>query len=890
MDTTAEKLLGTISSVIGKATIRKADGTEKPLLAGDTVNTGDQIIAEGGNILIQLSNGRVAEVIPGQIFDLGNDFVLDSLGLSNDGYAVAELDSLIESLAHLPAPTAGVDPVDEVVQQTEDEPPAADGDNQIPNDPPQAGQDSGSMGVAGLTEFGSNSVQVERGFLTEALAPLEAGFANDITVDGTNATPSVGLNAEVRLDDESLPGGITGGTGDDEAAPLNTTGTLAFDFGGDGAGSVTWGAIPDQGNLSFDISSDGSVLTVIQTINQTSTPVLQVSLDTATGAYIVTQLAPINHEAGQDENDLQLTLSYVVSDSNGDQATGSLAVNIDDDTPVVGVDEGGEATSVNTNLMVILDKSGSMDSPSGVKIDPTDPNSPEYTRFALAKLTINKLIDDYGQFGDVRVKIVFFDSGASTPQSVWVNAADAKTYLNSLSDTYGSGGTNFDSALRLAEEAFKQSGKFEPAPDSTASVNNVSYFLTDGQTSQIGSEPDWVAFLQQPDGNQPPINSIALGIGSGTSSSNINHIAYDAQKSTDTDSIVVTDLNNLQITVEGTINVPSGVQQVVLDDDDQNAQGNPGGLNDDAPTSASASPTVASGTLIHNFGADGPGGIEWQQPADGSGLSFSVTDGAQGSTSVLTVTQQQGANQVVILTAVVNKVDGTYTITQEAPAWHQGDNTEDNLDLAITYVVTDSDGDTAEGTLNIRIDDDTPTGTNPDSEVQNPMYIVDDDDQGNGNVGGPGDDQPTVPSQSQMLVHSFGADGAGSITWDQPADANGLSYVVTADEQANTSILTVTQDQDGTPVEILVLTVNRTTGAYTVAQSNPAWHAADNTEDNLDLTLTYLVTDKDGDKATGTLQVRVDDDTPTLDITGPGEVNETSATGINGLLSDLDYG
>ena len=67
-----------------------------------------------------------------------------------------------------------------------------------------------------------------------------------ITID--DDTPTVTANAAVQLDDDALPGGIAGGTGDGPDA-VNTTGTLAHSYGADGAGTTlltTAGAVLPQ--------------------------------------------------------------------------------------------------------------------------------------------------------------------------------------------------------------------------------------------------------------------------------------------------------------------------------------------------------------------------------------------------------------------------------------------------------------------------------------------------------------------------------------------------------------------------------------------------------------------------------------------------------------------
>ncbi len=83
-------------------------------------------------------------------------------------------------------------------------------------------------------------------------------------------------------------------------------------------------------------------------VMQGSTHVLTITADSATGAYTVTQVAPIDHPAGDNENNVEFGISYTVTDSDGDPATGHLTVNVDDDTPVArndtdGLDSAGHA-------------------------------------------------------------------------------------------------------------------------------------------------------------------------------------------------------------------------------------------------------------------------------------------------------------------------------------------------------------------------------------------------------------------------------------------------------------------------------------------------------------------------------------------------------------------
>ena len=80
------------------------------------------------------------------------------------------------------------------------------------------------------------------------------------------------------------------------------------------------------------VSNGGLTLT----ISQGATAVLQIQLaDTTSGSYTVTQLAAIDHPVAGTEDNLQFTVGYVATDGDGDTATGSLSIDVDDDRPTV---------------------------------------------------------------------------------------------------------------------------------------------------------------------------------------------------------------------------------------------------------------------------------------------------------------------------------------------------------------------------------------------------------------------------------------------------------------------------------------------------------------------------------------------------------------------------
>ncbi|SCY49192.1 DUF5801 repeats-in-toxin domain-containing protein [Nitrosospira sp. Nsp13] len=139
--------------------------------------------------------------------------------------------------------------------------------------------------------------------------------------------PTVSANNAVKLDDDALSGGNPGGAGDDIDAE-NVSGTLGHSFGADG-GSIAY--LTTGAPAGFTYVADGNNLLV----KQGATTVLTLTLNTATGAYTVVQNAPIMHAAGLDENNQAFTVNYRVTDGDGDTADGTLAINVDDDTPTL---------------------------------------------------------------------------------------------------------------------------------------------------------------------------------------------------------------------------------------------------------------------------------------------------------------------------------------------------------------------------------------------------------------------------------------------------------------------------------------------------------------------------------------------------------------------------
>ncbi|EJN24950.1 VCBS repeat-containing protein [Pseudomonas sp. GM79] len=251
--------------------------------------------------------------------------------------------------------------------------------------------------------------------------------------------------------------------------------------------------------------------------------------------YTLTSAPKTSPNANDGANTLSESFTYTATDSVGNSTTGTLVVSIVDDVPsnAVASDRSVPAVQIDSNLLLVIDVSGSMDDPSGVS---------GLSRLELAKQAISTLLDKYDNLGDVKVQVVTFSSSATDQTSVWVDVATAKSIIATLT---AGGGTNYDVAVATMQTAFDTSGKLTGA-------QNVGYFFSDGKPNEgdIGTadEAALKAFL---DANG--IKNYAIGLGSGVSNDSLDPVAYDGSTHTDTNAVAVTDLNQLNSVLSGTV-------------------------------------------------------------------------------------------------------------------------------------------------------------------------------------------------------------------------------------------------------------------------------------------------------------------------------------------------
>ncbi|AGU51777.1 putative outer membrane adhesin-like protein [Variovorax paradoxus B4] len=495
----------------------------------------------------------------------------------------------------------------------------------------------------------------------------------NVTVNPVNDAPSATVTAPEAVSEGSLPGGIPAAG----EPPLQSTGTISIadpdsaasdlSVSLSGPNGVTSGGQP----VSWTWDADTHTLTGSVTVGGVTTEVMTVAVGnvaaTGTGqfeaGYTVTLKAPIDHPPGNGEGVSNLHFEAVVSDGQASGAPVGFDVPVKDDAPVlVSGEQAVDVAPIDTNLMVILDLSGSMGQETP-------------TRLSRAKEAVQNLIDGYDLYGDVRVQLVTFSTtGAS--QQAWMTAAEAKALVQNLQ---ASGSTNYDAALAAAMNGFSATGKLDGA-------QNVSYFLTDGEPTlgdgnteqlanssnsstadrgiQAGEEAIWTNFL-----STHQINSFALGLGSSLNAAAqafIDPIAYNGSTGTNTNGQIVTDTSQLNDMLQGTISVPPTVSNLLT-----------GGLGGSS-----------------GFGADG--GHVSELSIDGTTYAFDSSTGLMTKTGPAAgsdYSYDAATHQVTIATAqggklVVDFDSGEFSY-QVAPRTSGSR----NYDETLSYQVVDRDGD-----------------------------------------------------------------------------------------------------------------------------------------------------------------------------------------------------
>ena len=495
-----------------------------------------------------------------------------------------------------------------------------------------------------------------------------------LTISIADATPVAAANAKAQLDDDALPGGIAGGTSDDVDSQ-NTSGTLGA-TGGDGA--LAFAFLTTGAPAGFTYVLSGSDLLVKQG-GAGGTTVLTVTLNPASGAYTITQNAPILHAAGDDENNQPFAISYSVTDVDGDAALvpGTLNISIDDDTPTV--------TLVATNeSSIVLTTQDAQTIGAGV----SDSDSSTANFGGVFNLT-----SAYGAdgAGTTTVGYVLSLVGANgSPANLASNGVAIRLYTQPDGSVVGSTAAT-SGGVSAANTIF------------SIAVNAATGAVTLTQFAEI----DHPANAD----TSAPYDDQFAGLGSNlvrlTGTATITDRDGDIRTSTD-----FVDLGgNIRFADDGP-SIMAGAPLPTLTVDETNL-----GTN-----------AVSGAVFTTNFGADGPGTVTYALGINAG--STGLVDTATGQAVVLTLVGGQvvataGAGGPTVFTVAVDG-SGNITLDQIRAIAHDTDGGpgaahDDAKTLAaanlitITGTITDGDGDSARATINLgdrlTFKDDGPTAT-----------------------------------------------------------------------------------------------------------------------------------------------------------------------------------
>ena len=495
--------------------------------------------------------------------------------------------------------------------------------------------------------------------------------------DSSNATIAVTVVDDVPIatgstvvgyvEEEALDGGnqdssdVVGINGDGDGNNAVWQGSLSdlFLVGADQPG--VYGVNTDTDDLPDDLLSEGvavkydvadNMLTAYADedgngmFNAGDREVFTLEVDEATGAYTFTLMDQLDHHDVSSADDIEMLLdldlsgAVVVQDGDGDEARldgGSLVIKVQDDIPASNtLDETFAAKPIDTNLVIVIDVSGSMGNNVGGR-----------TRLAIAQEAVKNLIDEYDKIGDVKVQVITFAYEGEVQiynGNVWLEPDEAEIVIDGLS-AYG--GTNYDAALQEAMGAYGESGKL-----SSPQTQNVMYFMSDGKPTfpsktfddddpqhgggngntteredgiQHDEQAQWEAFLKV-----EKIDSLAIGVGGGVSTGDLDPIAYNGRKGVVRDAVVVQDENDLSDILLSTVD-----------------------------------PDSISGNLVEGYGADETGYVK-SITIDGRTYSYGPDgNGGNGSISVSVGTDQSTFDTLSKILTISTSNDGTLAVNMD---------------------------------------------------------------------------------------------------------------------------------------------------------------------------------------------------------------------------------
>ncbi len=689
----------------------------------------------------------------------------------------------------------------------------------------------------------------------------EIGFSDD--------GPSVSGNSLVQLDDDDLTNGNPGGPGDNpNATPVNETGTLAHDYGADGPGSLLLLGSGAPGGFVYTLSNNGETLT----ISQGGTDVIRIDLsDGTSGDYTVTQLAPIDHPSGGNENNVQFTVNYRVTDGDNDTADGTLSINVDDDTPepqlqvssemiihdeTPGVD--GDASDVATDLSALF--AGVANTGNDPDVTPGNPNDP--IGFAQSASPIATVVPNVGADVPGTVTFLIDVPGSSEPSGLQTTEGRNITLFeegpNLVVGRYEPAGDNSPDGFGNEPAAFAI--HIDPATGILTVVQYVSILHDDrgdpDEANDNGTQPN----------DAPPDDPLTVQQAIIDSALRVRVQVEDADGDVVTSSRVNIG-DQIKFQDDGPVVDDSVMAMATLDENGLSGE-------DSISSTIDLTDVDGAGTSAVSFGADGPatgGGFSLKDPSDALSQLNLTSQGTplQYAFDGTTLVAHTGNVDDPVFTVAL-QANGQATFTQFASIDQAG--TDQNpFVLTFGYNATDGDGDADMGTFQFKLIGDDPVELSG-LDVEGGELSVDEDD-----LSPDGSDQ----SDPVMKTGSFTVDAPDGL---QTLEIGGSSFTEAELLATNGTPATVSGTQYGT---LEITGYNAATGVvdykYTLDDNTFDHGPANDGEDSVFENLAVTATDTDNDSDTASLDIEVVDDVPTAKD-DKFEVQEAGTDTVNALF------
>ncbi|EHU0383495.1 VCBS domain-containing protein [Vibrio cholerae] len=478
-------------------------------------------------------------------------------------------------------------------------------------------------------------------------------------------SPPVIGELTLNVSEEGLQGGIADGSS------ISNSQDTTNNTSADGQLNLSNVAHLSMGIPTGNYTSNGAAISwVLSADKQTLTgsaggnKVVEFTLDNQ-GKVHSTLHSPIDHANKSGEDSLAINIPLEAKNAAGAIGTGKVTLIIEDDAPIAkDIFHMTESeTKQGANVQLMLDVSGSMGRDAG--------NGK--TRLQVMKESAIQLIEQYQALGQTKVQLILFSSDASIKTAsglLWMTVAEAKNYINALS---ANGGTDYDDAIKLAQESW--SGTINGQPLSGAT--NVSYFLSDGvpegydwelknsqwvqnqNTIETNELLSWISHLQT-----NKVTSLAYGMGNSVPQGELDKVAYDGHLNLDTNAVVVPDVTKLPPILLQSVIQPIGGN--LLNSGDGYGIG-------------------ADGGVISEISINGVKYLFNGQTVSVSGQSTSLTYGFDALTKTLSIYIDNKHSLVIDLD------DGSYKF--------YGAVVSPSIKLEFDYTLKDNDGDVSSNTM-----------------------------------------------------------------------------------------------------------------------------------------------------------------------------------------------